>query len=52
VSMLMGTDGKVSGIAAIVRDESARFAEDRKTRARIAELEALVASKTASQTGG
>jgi PAS domain S-box-containing protein len=46
VSMLMGADGKVSGIAAIVRDESARFAEDRKTRARIAELEALLAAKT------
>jgi PAS domain S-box-containing protein len=43
VSMLMGADGKVSGIAAIVRDESARFAEDRKTRARLAELEAQVA---------
>jgi PAS domain S-box-containing protein len=42
VSMLMGADGKVSGIAAIVRDESARFAEDRKLRARVVELEALV----------
>ena len=52
VSMLMGDDGKVSGIAAIVRDESARFAEDRKTRARISELEALIASGAAGQAGG
>lgn len=52
VTMLMGDDGKVSGIAAIVRDESARFAEDRKTRARISELEALVAVKAAGQAGG
>ena len=52
VSMLMGADGKVSGIAAIVRDESARFAEDRKTRARISELEALVAASVANRAAG
>ena len=52
VSMLMGADGKVSGIAAIVRDESARFAEDRKTRARISELEALVATSVATRAAG
>ena len=52
VSMLMGDDGKVSGIAAIVRDESARFTEDRKTRARISELEALVATSVATRAAG
>ena len=39
VSMLSDA-GRVTGIAAIVRDETARFAEDRKLRARLAELEA------------
>jgi PAS domain S-box-containing protein len=42
VSLLLGDDGKVSGIVAIVRDESARFAEDRKLRARLVELEAKI----------
>ena len=42
VSLLLGDDGKVTGIVAIVRDESARFAEDRKLRARLLELEAKI----------
>jgi PAS domain S-box-containing protein len=42
VSLLLGDDGKVSGIVAIVRDESARFTEDRKLRARLVELEAKI----------
>jgi PAS domain S-box-containing protein len=42
VSLLLGDDGKVTGIVAIVRDESARFAEDRKLRARLVELEAKI----------
>ena len=39
VSLLLADDGTVNGIVAIVRDESARFQEDRKLRARLAELE-------------
>ena len=42
VSLLQDADGKVTGIAAFVRDESARFAEDRKLRARLVELEAKI----------
>ena len=40
VSMLFSDDRKVSGIAAIVRDESSRFAEERELRKRLAVLEA------------
>ena len=40
VSLLFSADRQVTGIVAIVRDETARFAEDRKQRARLAELEA------------
>ena len=39
VSMLFSADQKVSGIAAFVRDESSRFAEERELRKRLAELE-------------
>ena len=40
VSMLFTEDHQVSGIVAIVRDETARFAEERKLRARLVEVEA------------
>ena len=40
VSMLFSDDHKVTGIAAIVRDETARFTEERKLRARLVEAEA------------
>jgi PAS domain S-box-containing protein len=40
VSMLFSEDHKVTGIAAIVRDETARFTEERKLRARLLEAEA------------
>ena len=42
VAMLHGADGKVSGIAAIVRDETKRFTEERELRKRLMELEAQV----------
>ena len=42
VSLLLTDDGKVNGIVAIVRDETARFQEDRKQRARLVELEAKI----------
>jgi PAS domain S-box-containing protein len=44
VAMLHGTDGKVSAIAAVIRDETARFAEERALKKRVAELEAQVAA--------
>jgi PAS domain S-box-containing protein len=40
VSMLFSADNKVTGIAAIVRDESKRFADDRELRKRLMEAEA------------
>lgn len=39
VSMLFSDAREVTGIVAIVRDETARFAEDRKLRARLVEVE-------------
>jgi PAS domain S-box-containing protein len=39
VSMLHSPDGKVSHIVAVVRDETARFTEDRNLRKRLMELE-------------
>ena len=57
VAMLFSDDGKASSVIAIIRDETARFNEDRATRKRIAELEALAAanvgaaSVTSSESG-
>jgi PAS domain S-box-containing protein len=42
VAMLHAADGKVSAIASVIRDETARFGEDRALRKRLAELEAKV----------
>ena len=39
VALLSGPDGRVSGIAAIVRDETARWEEEQALRRRVAELE-------------
>ena len=44
VSMLYTAGGKVSGIVAIVRDETKRFAEERELRKRVMELEARLAA--------
>jgi PAS domain S-box-containing protein len=46
VAMLYGADGKVSAIASIVRDETARFNEERALKKRVTELEAQAAAKT------
>lgn len=51
VSLLHAADGSVSGIAAVVRDETARFAQERDTRKRITELEAQLGAKTAAASG-
>ena len=45
VAMLHDDAGKVSSIVAVVRDESARFAEDRELRKRLSALEAQLASQ-------
>ncbi|WP_076998916.1 PAS domain S-box protein [Variovorax sp. KK3] len=52
VSMLFAEDRTVTGIVAIVRDETARFAEDRKLRARLAEAEARAEAKAKAETQG
>ena len=44
VALLHGADGKVSAIAAVIRDETARFNEDRALKKRLAELEAKLAT--------
>jgi PAS domain S-box-containing protein len=45
VAMLHTPDGKISAIVAVVRDESARFAEDRALRKRLTELEMQAAAR-------
>ena len=42
VALLHSADGALTGIAAVIRDETSRFQEDRNLRKRIAELEARV----------
>lgn len=42
VSMLFSPQRQVSGIVAIVRDETVRFAEERKLRARLLEAETTI----------
>ena len=49
VAMLYSPDGKVSAIAAIIRDETSRFNEERALKKRVAELEAQVAAKGGAQ---
>ncbi|MBU3642173.1 PAS domain S-box protein [Polynucleobacter sp. Fuers-14] len=39
VGMLFDASGKASGVAAIIRDESERFAEERALKKRLSELE-------------
>lgn len=45
VAMMHAPDGKVSAIVAVVRDESARFAEDRALKKRLTELEMQAAAR-------
>jgi len=42
VSMLFSENREVTGIVAFVRDETARFAEERKLRARLQEVETTI----------
>jgi len=45
VALLYSADKKITGIASIIRDETAKFNEDRALRKRLAELEALLPAK-------
>ena len=45
VAMLKAPDGKVDAVIAVIRDETARFADDRALKKRLAELEAKVAAQ-------
>jgi PAS domain S-box-containing protein len=49
VAMLDDAAGKPEAIVAVIRDETARFQEDRKQRNRIAELEAALLAAQATQ---
>lgn len=44
VALLHAADGKVSAIAAVIRDDTQRFERERTQRKRIAELEQLLAA--------
>lgn len=46
VSMLHAADGSVSGIVAIVRDDTRRFAEERELRKSLVELEIKLKQET------
>ena len=43
VAMLFGADGKVSAVVAVIRDDTARFNDDRALRKRLADAEAKAA---------
>ena len=45
VALLHDADGKVSAIAAVIRDETSRFNDDRALKKRLADLEAQLAAK-------
>ena len=45
VAMLLAPDGKVASIAAVIRDETSRFADERALKKRLAELETQVGAK-------
>ncbi len=49
VALLKGAQGEVEGVAAVIRDETSRFQDERALRKRITELEARLAepSRTA-----
>jgi len=50
VAMLFAADGKVHSIASVMRDETEAFNKNREMRKRLAELEALVASRQATSS--
>ena len=52
VAMLYGPDGKVSAVASVIRDETARFNDERALRKRLAELEAQHGSAGSGSASG
>jgi PAS domain S-box-containing protein len=48
VALLHSADGKPGAIAAVIRDETTRFNEERSLRKRLAELEAKLAERSAA----
>jgi PAS domain S-box-containing protein len=52
VFMLFDTAGSVTACGSVIRDETARFNDDRALRKRLAELEAQVAAQGASPATG
>jgi PAS domain S-box-containing protein len=48
VALLHSADGKPAAIAAVIRDETSRFSEERSLRKRLAELEAQLAERSAA----
>jgi len=48
VAMLFSPDNKVSAIVAVIRDETAGFAEERNLKKRVAELEAQLSAAGAA----
>ncbi len=48
VALLYAPDGTVTGIAAVIRDDTKRFERERAQRRRISELERLVSATTVS----
>ena len=51
VALLRSADGKVSGIAAVIRDDTKRFEKDRAQRKQINDLKAQLAGPTAPALG-
>jgi PAS domain S-box-containing protein len=47
VALLTGSQGQVGGVAAVIRDETARFNDDKALRRRLAELEEIAARSAA-----
>jgi len=52
VALLYNPQRKVAGIVAVIRDETARFAEERNLRKRLAELEETVAREHSQGNDG
>jgi PAS domain S-box-containing protein len=50
VAMLFDPDHRVTGVAAVIRDETARWTEERQLKARLAALEARTADGGPAQT--
>ncbi len=48
VALLHSPDGKPAAIAAVIRDETTRFNEERNLRKRLAELEAQLTERTST----